>query len=240
MFLYWLLKREAQKLSNCYIKINDLILVWDGSGIWMHLQLRQSMVIWKCVICYWQILVLIRLLAIMLLLNWQQVMAISKLWDARVDPSGFNNYAVRIASKNGHFEVVKLLLSDAHVDPSDSLSFGFRLASDEGHLEIVKLLLADARVDPSAENNFAVRMATENGHLETVKLLLTDARVDSKGSNDGHLKINVEVWVLIIELSFCWALIYWSECYRRNSVKNMILFSLPASLLCGVVYRIGT
>jgi hypothetical protein len=36
----------------------------------------------------------------------------------RVDPSAYNYEAIRLASKNGHIEVVKLLLNDPRVDPS--------------------------------------------------------------------------------------------------------------------------
>jgi len=37
------------------------------------------------------------------------------LQDERVDPSDNNNWAIQMASKNGHIEVVKLLLQDKRV-----------------------------------------------------------------------------------------------------------------------------
>lgn len=40
------------------------------------------------------------------------------LADARVDPTAFNNYAMRLASANGSTEVVKLLLADERVGPN--------------------------------------------------------------------------------------------------------------------------
>ena len=56
--------------------------------------------------------------------------------DTRVDQSAQNNYgnnfmnlitsfiAIEMASKEGHFEIVKLLLNDSKVDPSDDNNYG--------------------------------------------------------------------------------------------------------------------
>jgi hypothetical protein len=50
--------------------------------------------------------------------------------DPRVDPSAYNNDAIRWASKYGHVEVVKLLLNDPRVDPSVANNYAIRLASE--------------------------------------------------------------------------------------------------------------
>lgn len=42
-----------------------------------------------------------------------------------VDPSDQNNFAIRYTSKNGHSEVVKLLLNDLRVDSSAPYKFAF-------------------------------------------------------------------------------------------------------------------
>ena len=73
------------------------------------------------------------------------------IWDAM--PSDENNYAIGWASENGHFEIVKLLLSDYRVNPSADNNYAIKRASRNGHFEIVKLLLADKRVDPSVLHN---------------------------------------------------------------------------------------
>jgi hypothetical protein len=91
----------------------------------------------------------------------------------RVDPSALDNYAIRFASQNGHAELVRLLLTDPRVDPSTRDNYAIRWASENGHLEVVRLLLTDPRVDPSAQDNYAVRWAKRNGHDELVQLLLT-------------------------------------------------------------------
>ena len=69
------------------------------------------------------------------------------LEDPRVDPSANDNFALRLASAEGHTEVVRILLADERVDPSAKDNEALRWASSEGHTEVVNLLLADPRVD---------------------------------------------------------------------------------------------
>ena len=69
------------------------------------------------------------------------------LRDDVIDPGDCRNYAIRLASTNGHLEVVRLLFSDKRVDPSDCDNYAVRRASENGHLKIVRLLLEDDRVD---------------------------------------------------------------------------------------------
>ena len=123
---------------------------------------------------------------------------LKRLLDKGVDPSAYNNTAIRSASENGHLEIVKLLLTDKRVDPSDGSNYAIIYASLHGHLEVVKLLLTDKRVDPSDANNIAIIYASQYGHLEIVKLLLTDKRVDPNynynyairlASVNGHLEV---------------------------------------------------
>ncbi len=80
--------------------------------------------------------------------------------------------------KNGHIEVVNILLEDSRVDPSAKDNYASRWASYYGHIEVVNRLLEDPRVDPSAVDNYAIRLASINGHIEIVKRLLEDSRVD--------------------------------------------------------------
>jgi len=58
----------------------------------------------------------------------------------RVDPSANDNYATKVASENGHAEVVGLLLADPRVDPSAENNYAIRVASEKGHVEVVALL----------------------------------------------------------------------------------------------------
>jgi ankyrin repeat protein len=112
-----------------------------------------------------------------------------------------------IASRNGHTEIVRLLLTaNADVNAPDKTN-GFTplwKASQKGHTEIVKLLLT-ARADVNAvdkkEGVSPLWIASRNGHTEVVKLLLT-AKADVnaadktkgvtplwKASQNGHTEI---------------------------------------------------
>lgn len=51
--------------------------------------------------------------------------------------------------KNGHLEVVQLLLQHRRVDPSAMNDYAIRWARRNGQYEIVRLLLQDGRVDPT-------------------------------------------------------------------------------------------
>ena len=81
-----------------------------------------------------------------------------------------NDYALRWASQNGHFEVVRILLkhgANVHARTDCAL----RWASQEGYLEVVKLLIGHG-ADVHAVDNWAFKWARENGHTEVVELLL--------------------------------------------------------------------
>ncbi|RKP15756.1 hypothetical protein ROZALSC1DRAFT_26088, partial [Rozella allomycis CSF55] len=78
------------------------------------------------------------------------VMHVFSNWDSigngiQPDPSADNNYAIRLASKNGHTEIVKQLLTNPTVDPSAENNYAICRASKKGHADIVKLLLDDLR-----------------------------------------------------------------------------------------------
>jgi hypothetical protein len=45
-----------------------------------------------------------------------------------VDPSAEDNDAIRVAVKNGHEEIVKILLQDPRVDPSSLDNYKFKLS----------------------------------------------------------------------------------------------------------------
>ena len=103
----------------------------------------------------------------------------------QVDPSSFDNCAIRLASEGGHIDIVKLLLQDKRVDPSANVNWAIRMASRNGHIDVVKILLQDNnRVDPSAKNNYAIRLAGFWQHGDIVKLLSQDTRVNPSGTNN--------------------------------------------------------
>jgi len=109
---------------------------------------------------------------------------------SRVDPSADNNYAIRLASYNGHDKVVALLLADSsgRVDPSAKDNYAMIWASRNGHDKVVALLLFDPRVDASAENNEAIQAASVWGYDKVVTLLLNDPRVSLSANDNQAIK----------------------------------------------------
>ena len=112
-----------------------------------------------------------------------------------VDITAGNNYAINLASENGHLAIVELLLKHG-ADCTAKDNYAIRMASRNGHLAVVELLLKHG-VDCTALDNFAIRMASENGHLAIVELLLkhgADCTTDDNyairmASENGHLVV---------------------------------------------------
>jgi ankyrin repeat protein len=102
------------------------------------------------------------------------------LKDKDIDPAYDNNSAMRIVSREGHFDIAKLLIADGRVEFTnypychsvlEALSF-------KGHFNIVELLLNETDTNPSDYNNIALTNAANYGHLKIVQLLLKDKRVN--------------------------------------------------------------
>jgi hypothetical protein len=64
------------------------------------------------------------------------------LQDSRVDPTACDNYAIRMASRRGHVEVVRVLMRDPRVNPA-ARNCAFRDALEKGQVEVAKVLLED-------------------------------------------------------------------------------------------------
>lgn len=95
----------------------------------------------------------------------------------------YGEYALKLASINGHLEIVKYLVEytipifsytgnlverkiNIHVNDEEALL----RASENGHLEVVKYLIS-LGADIHADNNAALRIATLKGHLDVVRYL---------------------------------------------------------------------
>ena len=103
------------------------------------------------------------------------------------DVNADDGRALRYASNNGHFEIVKYLVKNgADVKNSGAL----RGASEYGHFEMVKYL-----VENGANMNNGLSGASRNGHFEIVKYLVENgADVKNSGalrgaSEYGHFEI---------------------------------------------------
>ncbi len=87
------------------------------------------------------------------------------------DYTANNNNAVQWASGNGHLDTVKYLVS-LGADYTADNNNAVQWASLNGHLAIVKYLVS-LGANYTADNNRAIQLASMNGHLETVKYLVS-------------------------------------------------------------------
>ena len=97
-----------------------------------------------------------------------------------IDFSMHNGAPLRIAVKNGHWKIVKILLTlpKNRPDPTMHENLLFRQACELGHTEIVRYLLSLPGIDPSARNSEALVLATKNKHTEIVKMLFQSKRIN--------------------------------------------------------------
>lgn len=116
-----------------------------------------------------------------------------------VDPSDYNNEAIKNAAYYGNIEIFKLILADPRVHPTNhgytSLEYSdtedeytaLGMAAQEGHPEIVELLLADPRMPaPDPKNiktwyrdprHFAINAAVQSRHDLIAKTILNDQKL---------------------------------------------------------------
>ena len=106
------------------------------------------------------------------------------LEDLRVDPTCYNNYAIKESSAKGHSALVELLLEDPRIDPSANNNKAIIEACSNGHFSVVELLLQDPRVDPSYNKSYTFKMAVLGRYYNIMRILLQDPRIDpSIGEN---------------------------------------------------------
>lgn len=91
-----------------------------------------------------------------------------------------DDFALRWSARNGHYDVVKLLLcrrANVHAMEDEALRF----AAQNGHAEIVSLLL-EHNANVFSLNQAALIVAASRGHFDVVQLLL------DKGGGDVHVQ----------------------------------------------------
>ena len=105
-----------------------------------------------------------------------------------INVAQMNDFDVLLcAAKNGHPEIVKLLLAvpgidvnkeckDWYISKDDLRSTPLERAAENGHTEVVRLLLAIPGIE--VNENHPLEKAAKNGHAEVVKLLLTAPGID--------------------------------------------------------------
>eukprot|EP00981_Chlorochromonas_danica_P007492 scaffold1757_cov218-Ochromonas_danica.AAC.1 len=102
-----------------------------------------------------------------------------------------------IACKNGHVELVTLLLHDPRVNANMTTDDGrtpLHYACRGGHIEVVKMLLLDERVDVNKTNKdgcIPLHRACSKGNVEVIRMFLLDERVDvATADKDGRTPLH--------------------------------------------------
>jgi len=78
---------------------------------------------------------------------------VKMLLSHNIDPSFFSNAPIRIASRMGHLEIVRMLLECNTIDPGDLNNYSIHHAALGEHWEVIKLLVKDPRVNPRIVEN---------------------------------------------------------------------------------------
>jgi hypothetical protein len=109
---------------------------------------------------------------------------------ADVGPGIHNDLPLRLAARNGFFEMLKQFCTDQSdfVIPYAKDDQALRDAASRGHYEIFKFLTEQEGVDVTSCDNQALWRAASNGHLEIVKLLFKFRGVYSPSTIDTALE----------------------------------------------------
>ena len=116
-----------------------------------------------------------------------EVEVVSRLLHSGTDPNGENGLPLFWAAREGHTQVVRLLLqAGANPDPN-AKGYALFWAAREGHTQVVRLLL-EAGVEPQSDG-FPLLLASENGHISIVRLLL-QAGADPCNPRNAYLSLS--------------------------------------------------
>jgi len=107
---------------------------------------------------------------------------------AGLDLSGYHQWALGQAVKEGLVAHVDALLRDPRIDVSVRRQYALRAACEYGRTEVVARLLRDPRIDITARGNAALAIATRMGHGDIVRHLVNHPRFDVAACNHMTLR----------------------------------------------------
>jgi len=106
--------------------------------------------------------------------------------------------ALSNAVRNGHNEVVEILLKDERIQVNQNKGVALFTACESNKLDAVRLLLQHPDIDPNLEydSNSPLMIACEKGYIEVVRLLFQSAKinVNSEHESTGICPYFTAVW----------------------------------------------
>ncbi|KAJ3327296.1 hypothetical protein HDU76_012042 [Blyttiomyces sp. JEL0837] len=111
-----------------------------------------------------------------------------------VDPTAFDNQAIRNAAKRGNYKVVKVLSTVNGIDGGANDNEAIKKACKSGYVMAAKVLLGMESVDPSANDNEALLTTIRRRETKIVKLLVSCDRFDPAANDNEALILAVNSW----------------------------------------------
>lgn len=115
------------------------------------------------------------------------------LHDLQVDVTNSNNYIIVSASRQGHIEIVRLLLDDHRFNFKHIRNIVCREAikndKDKLLLMMFEMFESGTDVDVDMSKNYMFNLASEYGSMQVIILLLSFYIVDPSNNNDYAIKI---------------------------------------------------
>jgi hypothetical protein len=160
-----------------------------------------------------------------------------------LSPNLNNDYAIRWAARNGHTEVVKVLLADDRVSPEVARNYAIGMAAINGHVEVVKLLMQHPKVNPADDEEYALIHAERHNHYDVIHELVKDKRVNPfiyNGSifNSLIYKGRADTLELILQIhpekelnqvSTGYYIRQFLNCYSKTDAKNSSIYKVFAN-----------
>lgn len=110
-----------------------------------------------------------------------------------VDPTVYNDAAIRVACGNGHIEVVKLLLADPRVDPTTRSNHCILVSIMSRNIELFKIIISDYRIDVGFSQSKALITAISYSVFDMVRILLRDPGIDPNEYNDQYTSTPADI-----------------------------------------------
>jgi ankyrin repeat protein len=87
----------------------------------------------------------------------------------KINPSANNSHCLYIAAKEGHIDIVKVLLKDPRVNSKKSLALSHSIYNN--HIDITELLLKDKNIDVTESDHYAIKYAMHKNNSFLISIL---------------------------------------------------------------------